>query len=219
MHPIILAIAITCATTVIADQTVAYTTLSDTGGFSTSSFWAISDPDAPSGPGAAMELAVPFTVSAGGPLVSIDLAIARSVFSASSTTPRRITLAADAGDKPGMVLESWSLVADTSPAIVNLGSTNRPALSVGAKYWLTAGINPKGASTENWYLNSLGLSGTMLYRRSLTTALAPKRNLLPAFRVKVGEATPPPPPPPVPDDEWKQLEAALSKAMEIVRSL
>ena len=173
---------------VIADTTVAYTTLDAAGNIPVSASWGISDPNTPYGPTAALELAVPFSAIAGGLLQSVELPIGRKSLTASSTTLRTLSLAADAGGKPGAVLESWSIVPPLTATMVRLASVNRPAITMGTKYWFTAHINPTGTGADSWLSNGLGLAGPMLYRRSTSVPLASFAGSLPAFRINLGSA-------------------------------
>jgi hypothetical protein len=171
---------------------IGYTTLDASGGIPPTAPWGISDPEAPTGANAALELAASFVVTAEGRLHSVELPIARRQVAASSLTPRVFSLAADAGGQPGTVLEWWSIVPGLTMSMVELVSVERPALVAGAQYWLTAHINPTGTGADFWPSNGLGVKGPMLYRRSLSEALSPFTSVLPAFRVKVasGDSAP-----------------------------
>ncbi len=174
--------------TLSADLVVGFTTLDAAGTIPATASWGIADPGTPYGPSAALEIAVPFVMAAGGALDSVELPFARKSLTASSTTPRTFSLAADAGGKPGAVIESWSMVPGLTMSLVRLSSTVRPALAAGTKYWFTAHINPTGTAADAWVSNGLGLTGTMLYRRSVTVAYASFTGAIPAFRVKVGDS-------------------------------
>jgi len=169
----------------VVSATVGYTTLNAAGGIPLTYAWSIADPGSAQGASSAAELAAAFVMQAGGSLQSVDLPIARKSYAATSKTPRTISLAADAGDRPGTVLESWTFVPGQVMTMVKLSSVKHPAMKAGAKYWLTAHINPTGTGIESWPSNELGINGPLLYRRSLTQALTPFTSILPAFRVNV----------------------------------
>jgi protocatechuate 3,4-dioxygenase beta subunit len=182
------ALAVTCPCA-HATLFVGFTTLTETNGFNSVSSWRLSDPLAPSGSAAALELAVPFVAAAGGRLYSVDVAVSRTANTADSLDPRTFTLATDNAGKPGQVLESWTFFPTTTVTVVNLRSLSFPVLSPGVKYWLTGHINPTGTATDPWFVNSLGVQGAMLYRRSVTaswTTMAASTSLT-ALRVTVSD--------------------------------
>ena len=181
-----------CTATRVASSAVAivaYTTLSPTNDLPLTFAWTIADPGSPLGADSAAELAASFISGASGLLLSIELPIMRKTYSAASTTSRTFSLAVDSGGRPGSILESWTFIPGAVLKLEQLASAKKPTITSGAKYWLTAHINPTGTAAEGWPTNEIGLIGPLLGRRSLSTAYDPFSSTLPAFRVKLTQTS------------------------------
>jgi len=134
----------------------------------------------PAGATQAPEVAAPFTPSATGSLLSLNLALHYE----SGTNGAVISLLRDSGGVPGSVLESWTVMnlpTGVPPAPTTVTDTQGVRLEAGQQYWVA--VQPLGADTLVWWSwNSQGLAGGManngLYWQPLNSGEG-----LPAFSV------------------------------------
>jgi hypothetical protein len=148
--------------------------------------YRLSDPGALSGPGSAQEIAVPFVLTEGGRLDSVELAMTRVWTTINSGTARKITRSMTNDNKPGATLESWTFVPNfTNERLVKFVSVFQPLLSSGTKYWIICEINPTSRASDYWFPNKFKTKGELLNRNSQEIPWTSTNQILPAFQVKI----------------------------------
>ena len=123
-----------------------------------------------------------------GDAIFDSLRIALSCF-ASCTEPFFVTLTEDAGNQPGAALETFTvpgaelgvLGANNPPLVLNSVAT--PALSAGARYWITVGADLNDSIA--WNLNSIGdAEAQAISTDNGSTWFSPSGNTPGAFEVR-----------------------------------
>ncbi len=130
-----------------------------------------------------------FVPTESGTLDNITVALGRT---GTGTSATQFDLFDGTAGALGALLESFVVPNNVAPGtslgeVVTFSSIGKPLLNSGQIYWLSySEPNAADGSSSLWFFNDQGLSGTRL-----TSVLSAATNVLPAFRIDLGEVPEP----------------------------